>query len=158
MKYSLNILGNRLCSPRVVELNADKILCNDIYLPKSFNPHNKRLMVIGNEFGALGAVWAESEQEALDVLVDKGLGNSLLVDKTEIEKLNKIISNETDCDTNQEAQAELDSYAHLGNAGELADLSNVWLGEVSFEPVRDLVLLLAFAQAKGANVDNLDQI
>ena len=60
--------GSFNCQPAMsVELDAEKILCNDIHLPNSrFNPHNVRLWVIGTEFGALGAVWADCEQDAFD--------------------------------------------------------------------------------------------
>ncbi len=69
------------CLPaREVELEDERILCNDIILPfGEFNPHNVRLWVIGNEFGALGAVWASHEQDALDELVDADLGGGLLM-------------------------------------------------------------------------------
>ena len=82
-------------------------------------------------------------------------------DKDEIEKLHDIIANidgNNSATQIEAAQSELDEYANLGNAGEECDLTNVWVSPVAFEPVRDLNLLLALAEAKGACADNLDQI
>lgn len=126
------------------ELGLERILCNDIHLPipkGGFNPHNVRLWVIGNEFGALGAVWASCEQDALDELVDSGLGDGLLVDEDHVKSLD---------------QAEQDELAHLGNAGEPADLTYCWMAEADI--ANDIPLLLMFAQARGAGAKTLDNI
>ena len=62
------------CLPaREIELPDESILCNNIILPWEFNPHKVHLYAIGHEFGAVGAVWASHEQDALDELVDSGL-------------------------------------------------------------------------------------
>ena len=133
LKQNLPFAGNQ----RIVELEAERILCNDIVLPGEHHPHNVRLWVIGNEYGALGAVWADCEQDALDELVDAGLGDGLLVDEKDAE----------DC-------------ARLGNAGEPADLDSAWLAPVEWqwENGRDVALLLKLAEARGANVSTLDDI
>lgn len=124
------------CLPaRDVELDAERILCNDVTLPWEFNPHNTRLWVIGNEFGALGAVWANHEQDAFDELVDADLGGGLLID---------------------EADAD-DECARLGNAGEPANLDNAWIQCVHFDKARDCELLCRFAEARGQGQDNLDR-
>ena len=86
------------CAPaREVELDLERIRCNNPHLPGEYNPHNVRLFVVGNEFGAMGAVWAQ-ESDALDELVDADLGGRILID-------------ETDAD---------DDSPRLGNAGEPA--------------------------------------
>ena len=117
------------------ELPCERILCNNVTFPGDYNPHKVRLFVIGNEFGALGAVWADCEQDALDELVDSGLGDGLLIE-------------ESDADENS---------SRLGNAGEPADLDNVWLREAAFEPARDWKLMIALADARGANQTTLDK-
>lgn len=123
------------CLPaRLVELEPERVLCNDVVLPWEFHPYKMRLWVIGNEFGALGAVWASNEQDALDELVDADLGAGLLID---------------------EADADEDS-ARLGNAGEAANLDNAWLQIVRLDEALDCRLIAAFAEARGVSADNLD--
>ena len=125
------------CQPaREIELEAERVLCNDVRLPGEHHPYNLRLWVIGNEFGALGAVWATCEQDALDELVDAGLGDGLLVEPH-------------DDDDRQE-------LSYLGNAGEPADLDNAWMQTVAFDPARDWQLLCRFAEARGAGAKSLD--
>jgi len=138
MKYTLHLKQDLpfASAPAIAELDAERILCNDVILPGETHPHGMRLWVIGNEYGALGAVWANHEQDALDELVDAGLGDGLLV-------------REEDRD---------DDCAHLGNAGEPADLTYAWLAKVTFDLSRDIKLLLALAEARGAGVKTLDQV
>jgi hypothetical protein len=119
-----------------VILNPERILCNDVRLPGESHPYNLQLWIIGNEYGALGAVWADCEQDALDTLVDSGLGDGLLI---------------------EEQDADEDT-ARLGNAGEPADLTNAWLRVVAFDPARDWRLLCKFAEARGAAADTLDDV
>lgn len=136
MKLTLHTKRNRITHGGPVELEPKRVLCNDVMLPGDFNPHSVRLWVIGNEYGAIGAVWAGNEQDALDQLVDSGLGNGLLID---------------------EKDADEDS-ARLGNASEPANLDNAWMAEVEFIPARDWPLLCAFAEARGAANDTLDDV
>jgi hypothetical protein len=86
MKFTLHLKQNHPFASNVpiIEINGDKILCNDIVLPTETHPHNIRLWFVGNEFGALGAIWASSEQDALDELVDAGLGDGLLIDAKDV--------------------------------------------------------------------------
>jgi hypothetical protein len=126
---------------REVELTDDRILANDVRLPFGSNFHDVGLWVIGNEFGAIGAVWASCEQDALDTLVDENLGESLLVDKADVEKAD---------------EAEHEEWAHLGNACEPADLTNVWIQRVRLDPKLDCELLCKFAYADGAGLPSLD--
>lgn len=125
------------CQPaREIELEPERVLCNDVRLPGESHPYNLRLWVIGNEFGALGAVWAACEQDALDELIDSGLGDGLLIE-------------EEDAD---------DETARLGNAGEPANLDNAWMQTVAFDPARDWKVLCKFAEARGACAKTLDDI
>ena len=117
-----------------IKLADKKILCNDIKFPWEYNPHKIRLFVIGNEYGPLGALWASNEQEALDELVDQGLGNALLIDE-------KDATEET---------------PRLGNASEPACLDYVWIAEVRLDEKEDLKLLVTFAKARGSLADTLE--
>lgn len=128
------------CMPaREIELEAEKILCNNVVLPWEFNPHTVRLYVIGHEFGALAAIWADCTQDALDELIDTDNGKAFLVENPTAE---------------DEAN---DDLCRLGNAGELCDLTNAWIQTVRLDPAQDCKLLCAFAEARGANSDNLDR-
>lgn len=118
---------------REIEMDSERILTNDVTMPWEYNPHNVRLWIVCNEYGALGAVWAGNEQDALDTLVDENLGDGLLVD---------------------EADAD-EECAHLGNAGEPANLDNVGLDVVRLDENLDARLMCAFCEARGGGRDNL---
>jgi len=141
-KVSLSLVQNGpfASCPPIAELTPARVRCNDVVFPWEFNPHGKRLWVIGNEYGALGAVWADHEQDALNALVDEGLGEALLVDEQ----------------TQQDAdEDEREEWSHLGNAGEAADLSHAWMATVRLE-AQDFKLIAAFAEARGACAESLD--
>lgn len=140
MKHTLHTAavnrGPFNCQPaRVFELEDESILCNDVTLPWEFNPHNTRLWIIGNEFGAICALWAQCEQDAFDALIDEGMGDSFLVSLE---------------DQQAASDGERDEWTSLGNAGEPCDLCSAWIAEVEFDPARDCQLLCAFAEARGA--------
>lgn len=143
-KITLHTATNRLFPATSVEIESEKVLCNDIVLPFiETHPRKVRLWLIGHEYGAIGAVWADCEQDALDELVDKGLGDSLLVDEKDLASM---------------SEEEREELAYLGNAGEECDLTNVWMAAVQWDKVRDFEILMAFAEAKGSNVDNLGEL
>jgi hypothetical protein len=102
---------------------------------------NGKLYVIGNEFGAIAAVTARFDGDALDQLIDSGLGDSLLVDPQPTHE-----------------EAEENEYTALGNAGEYADISYAWIAEVEFEPSRDIELIVAIAKADGAGASLLSEV
>lgn len=130
------------CRPAMAfELEAEKILCNDIAFPWENRVRGMYLWVVNNEFGAIGAVWAEHESDAMDELIDAGLGDSLLVDE------------ETVANSSQD---ERESWAGLGNASEPCDLENVYCSKVEFDKVRDFNLIVALAEARGSGQNNLD--
>ena len=146
-KITLSLLpvngGPFNCRPAFdVELPPERILANDVILPWDFNPYNKRLFVIGNEYGAIGAVWADHEQEALDELVDQGLGDSFLI---------------SEADQAEASEEEQGEWTRLGNAGEPCNLDHAWIQQVRLDPKQDCELLCAFAEARGACADNLDR-
>ena len=140
MKYTLTLKqsGSFCQNPRFAELEGDSILLNDVNLPEhiehTFNPYNVKLWVIGNEYGALCAVWGSSEQDALDAAVDAGLLDSLMDEEQ---------------DYNNEA------LTPLGNAGELFDLDYVWMGKVEFDAARDIKLIVALVRESAEGKDTL---
>ena len=142
MKYTIKLNQDLPFSncPTLAELEGEKIVCNDVQLPvhidanNSYNPYNVRAMVIGNEYGAICVVFASHAQEALDNAVNSNMLDSLM---------------------SSEEQDEYDSLTPLGNASELFDLSNVWIGEVDFEAARDINLIVALVRAQSEGDDTL---
>jgi len=129
-KYTLHTLRGP------IELDASRIRTDDVRFPWEHSPRAWHLYVIGNEFGASGAVWADCEQDAFDELVDCDLGNGLLID-------------ENDAD---------EESPRLGNAGEPACLDNAWIAIVQFDKTRDFNLILSLAEARGQCTDTLDNL
>lgn len=119
-------------NPSIVELPGDKILTNNVIFPKhidsesSYNPHNVRLWVIGNEHGALCAVWAGHEQEAFDEACEAGMIDCLMAEIQDYDN---------------------ESLTPLGNVSELFDLTTAWIGEVEWQVERDIKLILAMVRA-----------
>lgn len=125
------------------ELPAERILCNDIFIPEidRFNPHSVRLWLIGNEYGALAACWASCEQDAMDEAFDAGLLESFEVSEEDVAK---------------STDDEREGWVALGNAGEYCNLDYAWIEPVTLDRSRDFELLMAFAYAKGDCSDTLD--
>ena len=140
MKYTLTLKqsGSFCQNPRFAELEGENILLNYVSLPKhiehTYNPYNVRLWVIGNEYGALCAVWDSSEQEALDEAVD---------------------ANMLDCLMAEEQDYDNEDLTPLGNASELFDLNSVWVGEVEFDAARDIKLIVALVRESAEGKDTL---
>jgi hypothetical protein len=137
LKQSLPFASAPVCA----ELEPERILCNDVTLPTESHPYNMRLWVLGNEYGAMGAVWASCGQDAIDELIDVGLADGILIDEESQARL-------TDDDCQELSRG--------GNAGEPYDNTHLWIAEVAWDTVRDLKTLLKFAEARGAGEDNLD--
>lgn len=145
MKYQIKLLQNLpyAACPTLVELEGEKIICNDVCLPKSiditsYNPHNIRGWVIGHEFGPICMIFASHEQDAFDAAVDTNMLECLLVD-----------------DQENLSEEERGEYAPLGNASELHDLTHAWIGEVEYEPARDIHLIVALIRAMENSTDTL---
>lgn len=130
-----------------VEIDPERVFCNDVVLPWENHPHGMKLWIIGDVCGnfgiTLGAVWANNEQEAMDILIDGDLGEMLVIDDSDFEKMD---------------EDEMQDVTFLGNAGIPCDLSNTWIYPVVFDPARDYQVLCMFAEARGANYDNLGQL
>lgn len=140
IKLTLNSVngGYFSCMPaREIALSPDRILCNNVILPWEFNPHAVRLWAIGNEYGAVCAVWAACEQDALDEMIDEGLGDSFLV---------------------EENTKEDTEYTYLGNAGEPCNLDHCWIQPVRLDEAKDCQLLCLFAKGESHCAENLDSL
>lgn len=126
-----------LAHGNVAEVAADRILCNNVVLPGEYNPHKVRLwVVVSGGCGPLGAVWAQSVDDALDELVDADLGKALLLDDDHVGEM---------------SEEERDNLARLGNAGEPADLTNVGVFDVQLKQLdRDVVDAFRTANEEGA--------
>jgi hypothetical protein len=122
------------------ELEPDRIACNDITLP---GEGPGKLWVIWNEYGAVCAVWGRNEQDALDAMVDEDLGKTFLVSEEDQKKA---------------LPEEQENWAGLGNASEPCDLANAYMAPVTLDKVRDYDLIIAFAEARGARADKLNQV
>ena len=131
-------LGSRTMTGGMsVALPADKILANDVVFPEEFNPGNFQLWLCLNAHGPMGAVWARSMEDALDVLVDANLAGGILVDESSPDE-------------------EHDNFARLGSRGQVCDLSDTRVEKVAIIPDRDWKLMVKLAEARGAGHDNLN--
>lgn len=143
MKHTITLKqsGSFCQNPRFAELEGENVICNDVMLPANFdaasryNPHNLRLWVIGHEFGAICAVFASGEQDAFDAAVD---------------------ANKLDCLLAENQNYDDDTLTPLGNASELFDLTHAWIGEVEFDAIRDIALIVALARASESCTNTLE--
>lgn len=119
---------------QMVDIDPARVLTNNVILPDEYNPHNVGLFVIFGAYGVLGAVWATSEGDALDELVDADLAGALLI---------------------EEEDADEEDQPRAGNASEPVDLTYCAIERVTFDPARDWKLLCRFAEARGAAADDL---
>lgn len=126
-----------------IQLDPEKIFCNDVVFPHEFNPHTKRLFIIGNEFGPLCAVWASDDREALDNAVDLDQMDSFLVSEEDARA--------------DDPEEDADGICRLGNASEPFDLTYGWIRHAPVDPIKTPWLALAFAEARGAGARTLDE-
>jgi len=139
--FNIYTKQNRLMPANVFTVAGENIKVNDFMLPAGidstcrYNPNNTRLWIIGHTFGAVGCVFAGNAQDALDNAVDLNL-------------MDHCLSEDQDYDNEE--------LTPLGNAGELFDLSDIWLAEVDFKVERDIKLILALVQASENQKDNLE--
>ena len=82
------------------------------------------LFVIGNEYGALCAVWADNEQDALDIAADANDGTAMNGLRLDAETAHE-----------RETEHEGEGIMYLGNAGEAFDSIYAWISEVQIEGV-----------------------
>jgi hypothetical protein len=124
-----------------VAVDADRILTNDVVFDHESNPGKTRLWLCANAHGPMGAVWANSAEDALDKLVDNELAGGILVDPEDVAKM---------------GEEEREHFAFLGNHGEACNLDDTYVEAVTMIPDRDYKLMLKLAEARGAGHDNLD--
>jgi hypothetical protein len=127
--------------PPFVELAEDAILTNDVQMPWDRHPHGMGCWVIGHTYGAVCAVWANNEQDALDAAMDAGKLDCFLV---------------SDDDQASATEDDHERWAHLGNADEPCNLDDCWMGQVSWDEARDVRVLCALAAARGAGQETLE--
>jgi hypothetical protein len=136
--------GAFCCIPaRKIELEGERIRmdCADAE-PCIYPGHrgNAGLYVVGNEYGALGAVWCSHEGDAIDALVDADLAGGILIDDETLAAM---------------SEEEREDVHYAGNAGEAVDLDHAWIQRVHIDGARDWRLIAAMAEATGANADTL---
>lgn len=154
--FTLYTKANRLMVANQFNLEGEHIICNDVVLPSSiddgarFNPHNVRLWVIGHCHGAVCALFASNEQDALDQACDSGQLESMQVSEEESKAYYDA------CDQNTGEHPEGINYTALGNAGELHDMDDAWIAEVDFDAQRDIQLIVKLARASEGGHDSLD--
>lgn len=138
--FKIYTKANRLMPAGEFSVPAENIKLNDFMLPAEidstcrYNPNNTRLWIIGHSFGAVGCVFASHEQDALDNAADLGMMDHCIAEDQDWED---------------------ESLTHLGNAGELFDLSDAWIAEVDFKVDRDIKLILALVRASENQKDDL---
>jgi len=133
---TMNITLN-LASPTnaAIKIDVNRVLANNVIFDGEFNPHSVRLWVISSDFGYTAAVWASCEQDALDEAVNADLMGAFAID---------------------EADAD-EETARLGNASEPFDLAYCGIRHLP-QSEMSIGLLMAFAEARGAAVDTLDDV
>ena len=88
----------------------------DAFIPRnSYNPHNVRAWLIGNEYGLLAIAYASHEQDALDAAVDADLLDCQLMSDADYLEYDQ---NGWD-----------DSYIRAGNASEAFWSEDLWITE-----------------------------
>ena len=122
-------------------VDADRILTNDIVFDHESNPGKTHLWLCANSHGPMGAVWANSMEDALDELVDAELAGGIIVDPKDVARM---------------SEEDLEHLARLGNNGQPCNLDDTYVEAVSMIPDRDIKLMLKLAEARGAGHNNLD--
>lgn len=124
-----------------LDLDADSVLCNDITMPTSYNPHGVRLWIIGHEYGAVAAAWGDCMQDALDEAFDNGLLDCFKVPDGDYEAMPESVR---------------ECLAYLGNACEPCDLERAWIDKVDLNACPEATLYLLY-RAAYHGWDNLGQ-
>lgn len=121
---------------REFDVKDELVVTNDVTFPWEYNPHNVRPWLVVTSIGVLGLVWGSCEGDALDTLIDEDLGDSLILSEEDVKEW---------C-----ADGREDEICYAGNAGEPVDLTEVYICEVILRPAKDIELIVALAEARGA--------
>lgn len=154
--FKLYTKANSMMVANEFNLEGEHIICNDVMLPGDidsdarYNPHNVRMWLIGHYHGAVCAIFASTEQDALDEACDKGQLESFQVSEEETQAYHEA------CDPDTGEHPDGINYTGLGNASELHDLDDMWIAEVEFKADRDIALIVKLARASEGGHDNLD--
>jgi hypothetical protein len=126
------------------ELEAEKILSNDVIFPHEYSTSEHGLYLFGHTFGCVGAVWANCLQDAFDAAADEGMLDAWLVEENELADM---------------PEKERDCLLVAGNycLSFRFDIDG-WSDVATFDYARDFKLRLALAEARGAAYDNLGQL
>lgn len=120
------------CRPAMThEIPADRIVGCPVFFPWEHRHGADSLYIICNEFGAMGAVWADNEQDALDELIDANLGGGI----------------ETEEPTTEDEEQDV---SRAGNNGRAVDMTHCSILRAVFEPARDWKLMCAFHEMRGS--------
>jgi hypothetical protein len=142
--YTIRTKANCLMSASFFDLEPRDIVCNDVILPSEFdhasryNRHNVSMWLIGNEYGAVCAIFASHEKDALDSACNIGMMEEFLIHKDSTTGL-----------------YDKDGTT-LGNDGKLHDLDHCWVAEADLQAERDIKLIVKLARADEAGHDHLD--
>lgn len=135
------------CLPaRLVELEPERIRIDCADAIPRIHPDdwgNASLFVVGNEYGAMGAVWCLHEGDAIDALVDADLAGGILIDEDTLARMD---------------EDEQGSAHRAGNAGEPVDLIYAWIQRVELDGARDWRLIAMLAEARGAGYSHLGEL
>lgn len=138
MTYSLTFTtkSNNHC------IKEDMVFCDNFIRPFAYNPHNVKLWIFGNEYGAICAIWASCEQNALDAMLDNGLEH-FLVSASDYETM---------------SEEEKESLCYLGNASEPCDLTYAWCESwvCDLNNKNDFDIIAKFIIAEDRSEDTLD--
>ena len=98
------------------------------------------MYIIGHEYGAVCAVWADNEQDAINGAWDEDMLTCLAFEEE---------------DAVDESGDDMPNVMRVGNESAPIDTSYLWIDTVRFDPVRDFQAILAIAAASSANEDTL---
>lgn len=92
------------------------------------NPHNVHAYILGHEFGPFAIVFADSAQDAIDLAIDEGRMDMLLVSHEDADAM---------------PEEERDELLTGGNAGEYFRQDYLWVDELPNPPFSFVALLTA---------------
>jgi hypothetical protein len=130
------------CNGAVIEIDPSRILTNNVIMPHEYNPHVVKPWLIESLYGPCGVVWASSEDDAIDILVDAELGKSLEIDHSEA----------------FDAAQQGNEIAYCGNNGTPCDLTNCSISAIDLTLPQNRELAQLMQEAGELCLDNLSQL